>query len=453
VMGAVYASLGVASAAIVALLFAGKRGALAHATAVSALASLLALTLYSLTLTPIQDREVAADWFSLAVAAIALLDALISVSGFRGPAGEYRYENGAYILAIAGVTGLLGVAWSGSIPVLFTSWTLFSVSSYALIAIPRDAYSASGAAKYGLMSLAASNLLLLSLGVVAVATGSLQLSPSASISLAAGLGATALLLAAVGFKIGVFPFQAWLPDTYGYSDPLAVSAVAPLSKAATILALYKLSSILIPQAQEKWLLLVGALAVLTMTYGNVTALLQRGLQSLLAYSSIAQAGYLLVGLAALAAPEARRIALYGLALQLLAYSLAKTGLFLLARTVRRHGDKPPSLDELRGLSQANPALAASAAILTLSLMGLPPLVGFWGKLYLFLAPVYTAPWLTAIALINTGIAAAYYARLLKAIYFEPGSVRLQGYRATVAAVEACAAITVAAALIPLFIQP
>ncbi|QOJ79314.1 hypothetical protein IG193_02290 [Infirmifilum lucidum] len=452
-MVAVYASIGVIAAAMVAVLFAGNRRGLAHALTLAALAAALTLTASAWYRGQTRPGGAVADCFPLAVATVALVDVIIAVVGFRGPAGEYKYESGAYILALAGAMGLLGVAWSGNMLTLFTSWTLFSVSSYALIAVPRDSYSASGAVKYGLMSLAASNLLLLSLGVASLETKTLALTESARIPLVIALGATALLLAALGFKIGVFPFHAWLPDAYGYSDPLPVSVVAPLSKAATILAVYKLSPLLAPQITDKWLALLGLFALLTMTYGNITALLQRGLQSLLAFSSIAQAGYLLVGLAALAVPEAKRVALYGLALQLLAYSLAKTGLFLLARAIRRYGDEPPTLDGLRGLAQANPALAASTAILVLSLMGMPPLAGFWGKLYLFLAPVYVAPWLTALALINTGIAAAYYARLVKAVYFEPGSTKLQGYRATTLAVEACAALTLASGVIPLFLQP
>ncbi len=450
---AVYASIGAIAAAMLAVLFAGNRRGLAYAITLSALSVALALTVFAWARGVAQAGEARADWFSLAVATIALVDEIIAVIGFRGPAGEYKYESGAYILALAGAMGLLGVAWSGNVLTLFTSWTLFSVSSYALIAAPRDSYSASGAAKYGLMSLAASNLLLLSLGAVSIEAGTLALAEPARIPPAVALGATALLLAALGFKVGVFPFHAWLPDAYGFSDPLPVSVVAPLSKAATTLAVYKLSPLLVPQITDKWLTLLGLFALLTMTYGNITALLQRGLQSLLAFSSIAQAGYLLVGLAALAIPEARRMALYGLALQLLAYSLAKTGLFLLARIMRGYGDKPPALDALRGLAQANPAMAASAAILVLSLMGMPPLAGFWGKLYLFLAPVHAAPWLTALALINTGIAAAYYARVIKAVYFEPGSARLQGYKATALAIEACAALTLVAGLLPLFLQP
>jgi len=264
----------------------------------------------------------------------------------------------------------------------------------------------------------------------------------------------ALLLAAVGFKIGVFPFHAWLPDVYGVSDPLPVSLVSALSKSAAVIAVYKVARVAAPTLEAGWLNLLGLAALLTMTYGNVTALLQRGFQGLLAYSSIAHAGYILVGLSALPLQgQARLLALYGLLIQLIAYSFAKTGLFLLARMLRPAGSSPSKLDELRGLSRVDPGSSAAALILVLSLMGMPPLAGFWGKLYLFLSVVQQAPWLTAAALLNTGIGAAYYARLVKSMYFEVGSPAVQPYRSTRVALIVCGAVTVAAGLLPLILPP
>ncbi|AKG38660.1 MAG: NADH-quinone oxidoreductase subunit N [Infirmifilum sp.] len=398
--------------------------------------------------------EVSTDAFSQALLLIALLDMIIALIGFRDPSREYKHPGGLFLLVAASVLGLLGIAWSGSILMLFASWMLFSVSSYALMAIPRDGFSASGAAKYGLMGLAATNLFLLFLGILVSSTGTLSLYTHTPLAITTALGLMTLILASVGFKIGVFPFHAWLPDAYGYADPLPISVIAPLSKTATVLVLYKLSVTLIPSARDLWTLLFGTMAVLTMTYGNITALLQPGLQGLLAYSSIAQAGYLLIGVASLAIQggETHRYALYGLAIQLLAYSLAKTGLFLFAKTLRKKEGRPILLNELGGLGQVDPLLSASVAILTLSLMGMPPLTGFWGKLYLFLAPASQAPWLTGLALLNTGIAAAYYVRLIKALYWGKGEPK-PSYPATTAAVKILAVLTLITGVIPFILGP
>ncbi|MCC6059507.1 MAG: hypothetical protein LM563_04605, partial [Thermofilum sp.] len=362
--------------------------------------------------------ELSADTFTWAVLAVAMLDALAALAGFADPLREHEEGVPLLSLALFSLLGVVGLAYAGTLLMLLASWVLFSAASYAVVALARDRFSAAGAAKYGLMSVASSSLLLLALAALAAATGGLRL---AAVGAAGPMLAVvaALSLAAVGFKIGVFPFHAWLPDVYGVSDPLPVSLVSALSKSAAVIAVYKVAQVAAPALGVDWLNLFGLAALLTMTYGNVTALLQRGFQGLLAYSSIAHAGYILVGLSALPLQgEARLLALYGLLMQLIAYSFAKTGLFLLARMLRPAGASPSRLDDLRGLSGADPGSSAAALVLVLSLMGMPPLAGFWGKLYLFLSVVQQAPWLTAAALLNTGIGAAYYARLVKSMYFE-----------------------------------
>ncbi len=419
-----------------------------------ALASVaMATAVHALGLPRSLSGELSADTFTWAVLAVAMLDALAALAGFADPLREHEEGVPLLSLALFSLLGVVGLAYAGTLLMLLASWALFSAASYAVVALARDRFSAAGAAKYGLMSVASSSLLLLALAALAATTGGLRL---AAVSAAGPMLAVvaALSLAAVGFKIGVFPFHAWLPDVYGVSDPLPVSLVSALSKSAAVIAVYKVAQVAAPALGAGWLNLFGLAALLTMTYGNVTALLQRGFQGLLAYSSIAHAGYILVGLSALPLRgEARLLALYGLLMQLIAYSFAKTGLFLLARMLRPAGASPSRLDDLRGLSGADPGSSAAALVLVLSLMGMPPLAGFWGKLYLFLSVVQQAPWLTAAALLNTGIGAAYYARLVKSMYFEAGSPAVQPYRSARAALLACSAVTVAAGLLPFFLPP
>lgn len=441
-------AVSLATPALVAPLLASKPKLVKALTLLGAVAALAIHALSPLG----SSGELSLDGFSYAVLLITLLDALIALSGFTGPTSEYAQEAPLYSIALLLILGVVGLAYAGTLPVLLASWALFSVTSFALFALSKDKFSAAGAAKYGLMSVASSSFLLLALSVAVAATGSLAISP-AQASNPLFLASVGLLLAAVGFKVGVFPFHAWLPDAYGVSDPLPISLVSALSKSAAVLAFYKLSLVTAGVLGESWLRLVGIAAVLTMTYGNIAALLQRSLQGLLAYSSIAHAGYILVGVAALSLHgQVKSLAIAGLLMQLLAYSLGKTGLFLTARLLRRSGAAPVSLEEVRGLGAADPGVAASSLILLLSLMGMPPLAGFWGKLYLFMSVVESAPWLTAIALVNTGIGAAYYARLVKSMYFQSGKPSTLPYRSARAALFACSAITAAAGfLLPLVV--
>jgi len=449
----VHVSIGLLALCAITAPLLQRRLKILLSTAIGVLALSITLSMREALAIKIAAGEVSTDWFTSLIVTIALADTLI-ILAFSYNTLKQSPEGGAFIATLLlSIAGLMGLSHSGTLLMLLTSWTLVSATSYALIALLKDKFSASGATKYGLMSLASSMLLLLSLAFISTQDKNLAITQLAGGKLEAFLAALVFSSAALGFKAGIFPFHAWLPDTYGVSDPYPISIVAAISKSAVILAFYKLSIIIGPSIASQWLILIGALSVLTMTYANITALLQKGFQGLLAYSSIAHAGYILVGIAALTTPTAKAPAMYGLLMQLTTYTFAKTGLFLLAKLVRQTGTPPIRLEQLNGLSKADSTLAASALILVLSLMGIPPLVGFWGKFFLFLSVVGPATWLTATALINTGIAAAYYARVIKAMYFEPGTPKISGDRGLRAAIISSSVITLVAGLVPLFFPP
>lgn len=449
----VHVSIGLLALCAITAPLLQRRLKILLSTAIGVLALSITLSMREALAIKIAAGEVSTDWFTSLIVTIALADTLI-ILAFSYNTLKQSPEGGAFIATLLlSIAGLMGLSHSGTLLMLLTSWTLVSATSYALIALLKDKFSASGATKYGLMSLASSMLLLLSLAFISTQDKNLAITQLADGKLEAFLAALVFSSAALGFKAGIFPFHAWLPDTYGVSDPYPISIVAAISKSAVILAFYKLSIIIGPSIASQWLILIGALSVLTMTYANITALLQKGFQGLLAYSSIAHAGYILVGIAALTTPTAKAPAMYGLLMQLTTYTFAKTGLFLLAKLVRQTGTPPIRLEQLNGLSKADSTLAASALILVLSLMGIPPLVGFWGKFFLFLSVVGPATWLTATALINTGIAAAYYARVIKAMYFEPGTPKISGDRGLRAAIISSSVITLVAGLVPLFFPP
>jgi len=427
----------------------------------SQLSILLLITVFTLLLseatlqgTTFYGGEAELDIFSLVFIFIGFIDALFAVHGMGDVVKEYPNKTGFYSVALLAILGILGIGVSNTITLLMTSWILFSVASFALVALPKDDYSVSSAVKYAIMGSASSTLLFLSFGIMLLLTGSLHFVEASPETKDIVASVALFLMAAVGFKMGVFPFHSWLPDTYGMADPAPIAFISSISKIAGILALYRASKIIAAPLGINWLMIVALFAIMTMTYGNITALLQKGIQRLLAYSSIAQAGYLLVGVAGFSFLPGinKEWVLYGLAFQLAAYTFAKTGTFLTVKVIRKRGEKPPTLDSLAGLYFKNPVFAASFVILILSLMGMPPLAGFWGKLYLFLSVVEVAPWLTAIALINTGIAAAYYARVVKAVYFEKGESTVSVKGSVVRATIICAIATIIVGILPFFIS-
>ncbi len=442
-------------APLLAIPFTRKRASwlIAQLALLSTLILVLLAALYAGRPVPLFGGEVEVDPISIALLVIGLVDTLIAVHGSGDLVEGYPDPSGFFSVVLLAALGILGIAFSNTSIMLMTSWILFSVASFALMALPKDDYSVKAAVKYAIMGSASSTLLFLSFGIMLFLSGSLHFIGATFTSPKLLSSVLLFLMAAVGFKIGVFPFHSWLPDTYGEADPVPVALISSIAKIGGILALYRAAKILAGPMGFSWLLIVALFAAATMFYGNITALLQGEIQRLLAYSSIAQAGYLLVGAAALTAIPGvnREWAVYGIAFQLAAYSFAKTGTFLTVKAVRRRGDPPPKLESLAGLYLEHPVLAGSFAVLIFSLMGMPPLAGFWGKLFLFFSVVGAAPWLTAFALINTGIAAAYYARAIKAVYFEKKTGGFQAEPSMLRAVAACAAATIIVGIIPFFL--
>ena len=328
---------------------------------------------------------------SAAAAILLMLAANGRPEGWPSSPGFY----GIVPLVLFGVYYLSG---SGTPAMVLAAWMVLSVATYVAVALPGEPYSRMAAARYIYVGTLAT--LVLALWVAALYGGAFQAG-------AAGLAlALAGFLAALGFKTGAFPFHWWLPSVYGRADGLVVALVAGVAKAAFIIVLAKAAlglALANPGAAPAMALVLAIIAVATMTYGNIAALTTSGLRAMLAYSSIAQTGYILVGLAAavyfVGQGGPALLALAGIVLQAAAYAFAKTPLFALAAETERPA--------LKGAS------AAATAVLLASLLGVPVLLGFWGKLYLFLPAAKYSLALVAIALINSGVSSAYYIRFLR----------------------------------------
>lgn len=356
------------------------------------------------------------DRFSALILLGAGFSALIVLIAIGYDAYRWSSHPAFYSLTPLILFGTFYLAGASNVLVVIAAWLLVSVATYVLVALPGDSESRVAAVKYVYVGIVATLLIALWASVhVALRKGDMMEVGMLSGVLNQPLVALALasLLAAFGFKIGMVPFHWWLPSVYGRADGKAIAVVAGVAKLGFIVLVVRL----ITEGFAKLdytITTLAMIAFITMTYGNVAALTTLDLQRLLAYSSIAHVGYITVALyvLAVAPPESTlfKMALAGIALQSIAYTLAKTPLFLLTSEAGR------SLEvELRGLLARDRLSSISTAILLASLLGIPPLIGFWGKLYMFL-PVasYSIPLLVA-ALVNSGVSSAYYIRALRDI--------------------------------------
>jgi NADH-quinone oxidoreductase subunit N len=413
---------------------------------------------------------------------------LFAAAVSRGPGlhrGGTCEEAGTFLLLLAGLS-LVGVA--ADLVLLFVGLELVSIPTYILLGLKRtDARGQEASLKYFFLSLVASAIFLYALVCLYGIGGSTDLGAIAARLEAESTGRTvqALLPLAIGlgvvgaaFRLAAVPMHFYAPDVYEGTSPGNAALLSTLPKVAGIVVLARLLALIGPTATPEflWRLLV-VLAALTMTVGNVMALWQTNLRRLLACSSIAHAGYLLVGIAAAAAaPSAAPglLATGGLSATLFylaTYAIATIGVFgALAYLGHRwpewtsgSGPRPPreeisTVDDLDGLSGTNPVAACAIAVFLLSLAGIPPLPGFWGKLTLALAALGVdgnaaidlgsrRGWFVGLAVLlvlNAAIAAAYYLRLIVAMYFKTTKrgVQADGGLAAGIAMLACLVLVV-----------
>jgi proton-translocating NADH-quinone oxidoreductase chain N len=227
--------------------------------------------------------------------------------------------------------------------------------------------------------------------------------------------AISLALAGFGFKISMVPFHQWTPDVYeGAPTPIA-AYLSVASKAAGVAALVRLLLVSVAPSAMEWVLLVAALSAVSMTVGNLLALPQRNIKRMLAYSSISHAGFLLMGVAAykgnFGAP--------GLLIYILAYTFTNLGAFFIATQVEQRL-RSENIPDYAGLSQRSPMLAFLMAVFMLSLTGIPPTAGFFGKFYIFGAAINNGLlWLAIVGIVNSTISLYYYVGVIRAMYLLP----------------------------------
>ncbi|HEX2916424.1 MAG TPA: NADH-quinone oxidoreductase subunit N [Chloroflexia bacterium] len=338
-----------------------------------------------------------------------------------------------YSIQAYAVLGMMLVAASGDLMIVFVGIELVSIASYILTAFGRgDKGSAEGALKYFLLGIFATAILVYGMAWTFGMTGSTNLADiNKAIATTSGMAsdpgltfAMLMLIVGFGFKIAAVPFHVWTPDAYeGAPTPItAFMSVGP--KAAGFAALLRVMVQGLPAMAAQWSVIIAVLAVLTMTLGNVVAIAQKSVKRMLAYSSIAHTGYIMVGLAAYlntAAPDRQKDALSSVMIYSLIYAFMNIGAFgILIYVQNRQGGA--DVNDFNGLALWSPAAALAMAVCLLSLTGIPPTGGFLGKFYVFRAAIdngYT--WLAVVGVLNSAVSAYFYLRVIYTMYFYPVS--------------------------------
>lgn len=372
----------------------------------------------------------------LTATALGLLVALNWLDAHGAQQGEY---NGLLILSAVGMTLM---AASTHLVLTFVALEVLSLSLYILAGFERErATSSEAALKYLLLGAFSSAFFLYGIALLYAATGALDYAGIAQAGLDGWLPLVAigLLIVGFGFKVAVVPFHMWTPDVYQGAPTPVTAFMSVGAKAAGFAAFLRLFAGSLKMEYQAWGLALAVLAVLTMTLGNLAALRQQSLKRMLAYSSIAHAGYILVGLASGNGAGVAAVLFY-----LLVYAFMNIGAFAVLIGMERQGSGDIVADQARGLARRHPWLGAAMAVFMFGLTGVPPLAGFFGKLYLFQAAVQAdLTWLAVVGVINSAISAYYYLRVVVAMYMsEPAGEERLAWRPALALATAVAALFV-----------
>jgi NADH-quinone oxidoreductase subunit N len=371
----------------------------------------------------------AADRFSVIFGGIFIIAA--GLTALLAPAfmREHGFEFGEfYPLLMFATAGMQILAMATDLVTVFIGVETMSIAVYVLTGCWRQSpKSAEGAMKYFMVGAFATSVLLYGMALLYGATGSTALTEitrqAAHVSgqplFIIGI---LLVIVALGFKIAAVPFHMWAPDAYEGAPTPVTAFMATAVKAAGFAVLVRLVSTAFGRSEltfgsSGWASVLAAVSVLTMTLGNLTALRQDNVKRMLAYSSIAHAGYVLIGVVAIAlvGADARGPLIYYLA----GYTFTTLGAFGVVAWIGSRGDERLTLDDWAGLGARHPAAALAMTIFMLSLGGIPPTAGFFGKFYIFRAALESPKlvWLVVVAVLNSVVSVYYYLRVVTAMYF------------------------------------
>jgi F420H2 dehydrogenase subunit N len=364
------------------------------------------------------------SFFAISLLIVSIMVTASSWDYMKGRANPAAY----YSLILLSTIGMVIIGYSTDLLMLLVAWELMSLPTYALAAFSkRDPISNEAAIKYFMFGALSTAILVFAIGLVYGVTGTTNI--GAAIQAMAnlqvdvipiGILAIALFIAGFGFKMGLVPFHMWLPDAYEGSPTTIGALLAAGTKKAGFAAGLRVVVLGIFALNADWTMTLAILAVFTMTLGNFGALIQKSVPRILAYSSIAQAGYILMGIAL--APYSEQ-ALSGSLFHILNHAVMKSAGFIAAAAVVV-GLASYGLESYRGLGRRMPITAIALTISLLALAGVPPLNGFWSKLVLFGAAIDSGPivawgpYLAIAAVLNSALSLGYYAWIIRKMYME-----------------------------------
>ena len=362
--------------------------------------------------------------FAIAMLIVAIFTTVGSFSYMKNKANPSIY----FSLILLSTIGMVLVAYSTDLVMLFIAWELMSLPTYILVGfLKKDPISNEAAIKYFLFGALASAIIIYGISLAYGVTGSTNIGEviQGFMVLDANLVPIALLavgmfIAGFGFKMGLVPFHMWLPDTYEGAPPTITTLLAAGTKKAGFAAALRVIVMGTVALSLDWTLALGIIAVMTMTVGNIAAVMQKNLARMLAYSSIGHAGYILIGLSI--APFST-IGLQGSLFHIFNHAVMKGAAFIAVAGIVT-ALAVTHIDKIKGLGRRMPITSLGLVISLLALAGVPPLNGFWSKLVLFGSAidagtvVWWGPWLAVAGVLNSALSLAYYGWIIRKMYFE-----------------------------------
>jgi NADH-quinone oxidoreductase subunit N len=377
--------------------------------------------------------------FAIAMLIVAIMTTVGSFNYMRKQKNTAVY----FSLILLSAIGMVFVAYSTDLVMLFIAWELMSIPTYILAGYMKKNPSSNEAAlKYFLFGALSSAIIIYGISIAYGLTGSTNIGEVIqgfatldSTMTPLALLAIGMFIAGFGFKMGLVPFHMWLPDTYEGAPPTITALLAAGTKKAGFAAALRVIVMGAVALSVDWTFALGIIAVLTMTVGNIAAVMQKNLARMLAYSSIGHAGYILIGLSI--APFSA-IGVQGSLFHILNHAVMKGAAFIaVAGIVTTLA--VTNIDKIKGLARRMPITSLGLVISLLALAGVPPLSGFWSKLVLFGAAIDAgpiapwAPWLAIAAVLNSALSLAYYGWIIRKMYFEgEGEKRVKEPRSIIA---------------------
>ncbi|HCR72790.1 MAG TPA: NADH-quinone oxidoreductase subunit N [Anaerolineae bacterium] len=401
------------------------------------------------------NNMVALDGFSTFANILLLVSGLFGIALAYGYAKRMNIERGEYYtLLLFSLTGMMLMAQATDLIIVFLALELLSIPLYVLSAISRRIEAEESGVKYFLLGAFASGFVVYGIALIYGATGSTALNDiffaasSGDFSLLLSIGA-ALLLVGFGFKVAAVPFHMWTPDVYQGAPTPVTAFMSSGAKIAGFVALFRVFTISFPTLASDLTNVLWVLSALTMIVGNFVALSQSNIKRLLAYSAIAQAGYILMAFVPYGIKEVAPVAVASGLFYLVAYTVSNFGTWAVVIALEKAENKGLELDDYAGLAKKYPALAIAMTIFMLSLIGFPPTLGMVGKFYLFRAVMDGGfVGLAIIGVLTSVVSAYYYLRVVVNMYMKEGDPTVENETWLNFTTAITAIVTVVVSLVP-----